>query len=63
MLELLKQREDFKHACERASKRAVEQECTVFVSYVARHDVFRISDWYDDASVIRFDESSELEWL
>lgn len=63
MLELFKQRQDFKSACERASKRAVEQECTVFVSYVARYDKFKTSDWIDDATVCRFDESSELEWL
>jgi hypothetical protein len=63
MLEILKNRQDFKDACLRAGKKAIKDECNVYVSYVARHDVFRVSDWYDDACVCRFDESENLEWL
>lgn len=63
MLEILKNSEGFKEACKRAGKRAIEQECTVYVAYVARYDKWKTSDWYDDASVCRFDECEEIEWL
>lgn len=63
MLEILKNSNKFKAACERAAERAVNEECAVYVAYVARWDTYKVSDWIDDATVCRFDGSSEIEWL
>lgn len=63
MLQILKDRKDFITACSRAAKMAVENECTTYVAYIAREDRFTISDWFDDATVCKFDETEEIEWL
>lgn len=63
MLEILKNRVDFKEACERAASTAAYEGCAVFVSYVARDDKFKTNDWVDEATVCWFDESGEIKWI
>lgn len=63
MLEILKNSEGFKEACAKAGRKAVVHECTMYVAYVARTNTWKISEWFDDATVCKFDESHQIEWI
>jgi hypothetical protein len=58
MLQSLRDRKDLESAIDRATQISIEQKCIKYVSYVARNDVFKISDWYDDATILSISNGS-----
>lgn len=62
MLEILKNRADFETAKHRAKLLSMSGNCCKYVAYVARNDIFKISDWYDDATIMCFNDGKETSF-
>lgn len=51
LIDVLENREDYKRVKESARVLSIKNEFNYYVSYVARADKFKISDWYDDSTI------------
>lgn len=60
MLDILKNRDDFIKKYNDAKILSRRDECTKYLAYVARTDSFKVSDWFDDATITTFYNGVEV---
>lgn len=62
MLDILEKRSDFASAKKRAAELSIKDERVKYVGYVARNDIFKISDWHDDSTLCSFYNGEETSY-
>jgi hypothetical protein len=62
MIEVLRNGVEYHNAREIAKQHSKDLECTKYVAYVARTNRFKISDWYDDATITSFTCGNETSF-
>lgn len=62
MLKVLKERDDFIKKMNDAIMASKKDQCTKYLAYVARSDCFKVSDWFDDATIMAFYVGEEVNF-